>query len=63
MSAEDFQTYKTTVTSIGGDVYVSLPDDGYMQMPPEKARKLATALFIKANEAEGKEAPEVVVFK
>ena len=57
------QKYKTAVTAVGGDVFVSLPNDQYMHMTPGQARRIATALFVKANEAEGKEAPEVVVFK
>lgn len=59
----DFAQYKTTVSVIGGDVYLSLPEDAYIQMPPEKARKLAVILFTKANEAEGLPSPEVIVFK
>lgn len=54
--------YRTTVTTVGGEVFVSLPNDMYMEMTPKQARAIATKLFLKANEAEGLEAPEVIVF-
>lgn len=59
----DFAPYKTTASVIAGDVYLSLPGDAYIQMSPEKARKLAVILFTKANEAEGLDAPEVIFLK
>jgi hypothetical protein len=58
-----FAPYKTTASVIGGDVYLSLPGDAYIQMSPDKARKLAVILFTKANEAEGLPSPEVIVLK
>lgn len=57
------ETYKTTVSTIGGEVYISLPGDQYIEMTPERARKLAASLFIKANQAEGKDAPEVIMLQ
>lgn len=57
------ETYRTRVTTVGGDVFMSLPENQYIEMTPEKARKLAASLFIKANEAEGKAAPEVIVLQ
>ena len=59
MSSQD---YKTAVTTVGGQVFVSLPGDQYIELTPERARKLAAALFSRANEAEGLAAPEVIVF-
>ena len=56
-------TYKTTVTTIAGDVFLSLPNDMYIQLTPERARKLGASLLTKANEAEGLAAPEVIVLK
>jgi hypothetical protein len=58
-----FEQYKTTASVIGGDVYLSLPDDAYIQMSPDKARRLAVILFTKANEAEGLPSPEVIVLQ
>ena len=46
-----FEPYKTTASVVGGDVYLSLPGDAYIQMSPE------------ANEAEGLSAPQVIVLK
>lgn len=57
------ETYKTRITTVGGDVFMSLPDDQYIEMSPEKARKLAASLFIKANEAEGLPAPELIMLQ
>jgi hypothetical protein len=59
----DFQPHKTAVTAVGGDVYLSLPDDSYIRVTPDRARKLAAALFTQANAAEGKPDPEVVILK
>lgn len=56
-------THKTTVTTVGGDVFLALPEDMYIQLTPEQARKLAVSLFTKANEAEGLAAPEVIVLQ
>jgi len=58
-----FEPYKTTASVIGGDVYLSLPGDAYIQMSPDKARRMAVILFAKASEAEGLSAPEVIVLK
>lgn len=55
------KTYKTTVTNVGGDVFLSLPDDQYIQMTPEQAQQIAGRLFIQAAEAQGKARPELVV--
>ena len=57
------QTYKTEITCVGGDVFMSLPDDQYIELTPEKARQIAGRLFIKANEAEGLPAPEVILLR
>jgi hypothetical protein len=59
----DFKPHRTVASVVGGDVYLSLPNDGYMQMPPNKARQLAALLFTKANEAEGKPAPHIIVLE
>ncbi|WIV32195.1 hypothetical protein QN084_06180 [Paenarthrobacter sp. R1] len=56
------ETYRTKVSVVGGDVFLRLPDDQYIQMTPKQARAIAAHLFSKANEAEGKPSPEVVVF-
>jgi hypothetical protein len=61
--SSDFQAYKTTASVVGGEVYLSLPGDAYIQMSPDKARKMAVILFTKANEAEGLAAPEVIVLR
>lgn len=58
--SSDYQKYKTTITAGADAVFVSLPDDAYIQLTPEKARQLGTALFRKAAEAEGKPSPEVI---
>lgn len=55
------QKYKTALSTVGGDVFMSLPDDQYIELTPEQARKLGAALFTKANEAEGKPAPELII--
>ncbi|MGN7250068.1 hypothetical protein [Arthrobacter sp. SAFR-014] len=55
--------HKTAVTTIGGDVFLSLPDDQYIQMTPEQARAIATKLFLQAAEAAGEARPSVVVFQ
>lgn len=57
------QNYKAAVTTVGGDVFVALPDDAYIQMTPGQARKVATRLFFKAAEAEGDAPPQIIVFK
>jgi hypothetical protein len=57
------QPYKAAVTTVAGSVYLSLPNDLYMNMTPEQARRIATRLFVLANEAEGLPAPEVIVFQ
>ena len=56
-------TYKAAVTTVGGGVFISLPGDQYIELTPEKARRIAVALFTKAAEAEGLERPEVIVLK
>lgn len=56
-------TYKTTVTNIGGDVFLSLPDDQYIQMTPEQARQIGGRLFIHAAAALGQDRPELVVLR
>jgi hypothetical protein len=55
--------HKTAVTNIGGEVFISLPDDQYIQMTPAQARAIATKLFIQAAEAAGEARPSVVVFQ
>ena len=55
------QTHKAAVTTVGGDVFISLPGDQYIELTPEKARRVAVALFTKAAEAEGLERPDVIV--
>lgn len=59
---EEYQPYRTTITAGADAVFISLPNDAYIQLTPEKARALATGLFRKAAEAEGKDAPEIIVF-
>ena len=56
-------TYKTTVTHVGGDVFISLPADQYIQMTPEQARQIGGRLFIHAAAALGQARPEVVILK
>jgi len=63
MSDNEERTHKTTVTTIGGDVFLSLPDDQYIQMTPQQARSIATKLFIQAAEAAGDDRPSLVVFQ
>lgn len=57
------RTHKAAVTTVGGDVFIALPDDQYIELTPEKARRLAVALFNKAAEAEGLCNPEIIVLK
>lgn len=57
------QKHKAAVTTVGGVVFISLPNDQYIELTPEKARRLATVLFVKANEAEGQPAPEIIMLK
>lgn len=60
----DFErTHKTAVTTIGGDVFLSLPDDQYIQMTPEHARAIARKLFLLAADAAGESRPSVVLFQ
>lgn len=60
----DFERkHQTAVTTIGGDVFLSLPDDQYIQMTPKQARSIATKLFMLAAEAAGETRPSMVVFK
>lgn len=60
----DFERkHQTVVTNIGGDVFLSLPDDQYIQMTPKQARAIATKLFLQAAEAAGEAPPSVVVFQ
>lgn len=63
MSDWSEQKHKTAVTTIGGDVFLSLPNDQYIQMTPDQARAIATRLFIQASEAAGEARPSVVVFQ
>lgn len=56
-------TYKTAVTTVGGDVFLSLPEGQYIQMTPEQARAVAGRLFIRAAEAAGEARPSMVVFR
>jgi hypothetical protein len=46
-----------------GLVYLTLPDDGYIQLTPEQARQIGGRLFIKAAEAEGVDAPSIVALE
>jgi hypothetical protein len=55
--------HQTAVTTIGGDVFLSLPDDQYIQMTPKQARAIATKLFLMAADASGDARPSVVVFQ
>jgi hypothetical protein len=57
------QKHKTAVTTIGGGVFLSLPNDQYIQMTPEQARAIAGRLFILAADALGEARPSVVVFQ
>ena len=59
----EFQNYTTKISNIGGEVFVSLPNDVYMMLTPEQARQLGGRLFINAAEALGQERPEIVVLK
>lgn len=54
--------YKTTVTQVGGSVFISLPEDQYIEMTPAQARAIAGRLFRLAAKAEGNEPPSLVVF-
>jgi hypothetical protein len=63
VSDNEERKHKTTVTNIGGDVFLSLPDDQYIQMTPKQARAIATKLFMQAAEAAGETRPSVVVFQ
>jgi len=58
-----FSKYTTTISAVGGEVFISLPDDGYMKLTPEQARQIGTRLFFKAAEALGEQRPSVIVFK
>jgi hypothetical protein len=51
---------KMSVYAEDGAVFAQLPEF-HLQLTPDQARKWATALFIKANEAEGLEAPQLVM--
>jgi hypothetical protein len=62
--SEDFERkHKTAVTTIGGDIFLSLPDDQYIQMTPKQARAIATKLFLLAADADGVARPSMVVFQ
>lgn len=63
MNAGEFRTYKTTVTNVAGEVFISLPDDQYIKLTPEQARQIGGRLFIHAAEALGQERPELVVLR
>jgi len=63
MSAEDYRKHKAAVTQIAGEIFISLPDDGYMRLTPEQARQIGGRLFILAAEALGQERPEVIVLR
>ena len=56
----DESTFTSTVTEMAGDVWMSLPEGVYVKYTPDQARKMAIALFRKANEAEGIPAPQVI---
>lgn len=63
MSDWSERRHQTAVTTIGDDVFLSLPDDQYIQMTPEQARAIATKLFMCAADASGEVRPSVLVFK
>lgn len=54
------QPAKMGIYEEDGKVLCQLPDF-YLELTPEQARKWATHLFIKAAQAEGKEAPQLVM--
>jgi len=59
----DTRKHKAMVSTVGGDVFIALPDDQYIELTPEKARKLGALLFFKAAEALGEQRPSVIVFE
>lgn len=58
-----FQNHTTTISNIGGEVFISLPDDQYIKLTPEQARQIGGRLFIHAAQALGQERPEVIVLR
>lgn len=56
-----YGTYKTTVTNIGGEVFISLPNDQYIKMTPAQARQIGGRLFVHAAAALGEDRPSLVV--
>ena len=63
MSDWNEQKHKAAVTTIGGDVFLSLPNDQYIHMTPDQARAIAGRLFMCAADALGEARPSVVVFQ
>lgn len=57
------RTHTATVSNVGGEVFISLPDDQYIKLTPEQARQIGGRLFIHAAEALGQERPEVIVLR
>ena len=60
--SDDRETFKTSITQVTGMIFISLPDDQYIELTPNKARIIATKLFTLAAEAEGNDPPQVIVF-
>jgi hypothetical protein len=63
MIDETFRKHTATVSNIGGEVFISLPDDQYIKLTPEQARQIGGRLFIHAAQALGQERPEVIVLR
>lgn len=59
----DYRTHTASVSNIGGEVFISLPDDQYIKLTPEQARQIGGRLFIHAAQALGQERPEVIVLR
>ena len=57
------ETFKTTISEVGGMIFISLPDNQYIELTPDKARTIAGKLFALAAQAEGDDPPKLIMFE
>lgn len=61
MTTEISTTTKALV--VDGHVHLPLPDNQFIKLTPDQARDLGMAVFLKAFDAEGKQAPSFIILK
>lgn len=61
MSIETNHTAK--VTTIAGEIFISLPHDQYIKLTPEQARQMGARLFREAAHALGEPTPSMIIIR